>query len=102
MLRPEKPGKHNTEKRVERLCELSDEEVVRWDAVIWIGQGHCHCKYTATVIAYILHGRYRRKDRKKGDSKERVKSMKEKIRHLRDGQDQMEGQMMLRCQLRES
>ena len=48
---------------------------------------------------YSLHSR---KDRKKGDSKERVKSMKEKIRHLRDGQDQMEGQMMLRCQLRES
>lgn len=37
MLRFEKLGKYNIEKRVERFCELSDEEVVRWDVVIWIG-----------------------------------------------------------------
>lgn len=102
MFPPAKPGKHNTEKKVKRLCELSDE-VVQWDAIIWIGPGCCNYKHTATVIAYILHDRQRMKEGQEEGDKERVESRKEKIRPLREGWGEKvrcTDTMMLRCQLR--
>lgn len=88
MLNLEKPGKHNTEKMVKRLCELSDEKVVQ--GMLLPGQDKAIAIMSTQQLWLPMYYMEIEKEGRTGRSKggkERGESSKEKCKAFKRGKE---------------